>query len=165
MLVVFSKLDNGRLCAWTATRAKQKTFQGTTMASGRDLPHDLAQFVVEHILGLSHGFWNLLANGATFKSVPGRRRTQSGQRLISSNSTALNDAEHLANTHVTAWRNGDFTPAGPALDAMYSRWSALSEGEEISLVWQAQRLPKTTTKEEGKTKKRSKERSQYAGRR
>jgi hypothetical protein len=48
----------------------------------RGLPHDLAQFVVEGILGLQHGFWGLLANGATFKSVPGRRRTKPGQQVI-----------------------------------------------------------------------------------
>ena len=36
------------------------------MASGRgDLPHDLAQFVVESTLELHHGFWGLLANGAS----------------------------------------------------------------------------------------------------
>lgn len=164
MLVVFSKLDNGRLCAWTATPPKRKTFQGTTMASGRDLPHDLAQFVVEATLELRHGFWNLLANGASFKSVPGRRRTQSGRRLISSHSAALTDAEHLANAHVTAWRNGDLTPAGPALDAMYTRWNALPDREEISLVWPTQRLAQTT-KGDVQTKKRLKERRQYVGRR
>ena len=82
MQVVFYKVDHGRLCAWVAVPPKRKRFQGTTMASGRDVPHDLAQFVVEATLGLQHGFWGLLANGATFKSVPGRRRTQPGQQLI-----------------------------------------------------------------------------------
>jgi hypothetical protein len=37
----------------------------------------LAQFVVEASLGLEHGFWNLVANGATFKSL-GRRPTRPG---------------------------------------------------------------------------------------
>jgi hypothetical protein len=41
MQVVFYKVDNGRLCAWVAAPPKRKRFQGTTMASGRDLPHDL----------------------------------------------------------------------------------------------------------------------------
>ena len=48
MHVEFYKVDEGRLCAWVATPPKRKPFQGTTMASGRDLPHDLAQFVVGH---------------------------------------------------------------------------------------------------------------------
>lgn len=134
------------------------------MASGRDLPHDLAQFVVEATLGLRHGFWNLLANGATFKSVPGRRRTQSGRLMISSHSEALNAAEYLANAHVTAWRSGATTPAGPALDEMYARWDSLSEGEEINLVWPTQRLPQDT-RADAHTKKRSKVGIQHVGRR
>ena len=46
--------------------------------SGRtDLPHDLAHFVVEAGLRLEHGFRNLVANGATFRSL-GRRPTMPG---------------------------------------------------------------------------------------
>lgn len=69
MQVTFYKLDDGRLCAWMATPPRRKRFQGTTMVSGRDLPHDLAQFVVEATLGLRQGFWGLLANGATVRGV------------------------------------------------------------------------------------------------
>jgi hypothetical protein len=142
MQVVFYKVDSGRLCAWMAAPPKHKRFQGTTMASGRDLPHDLAQFVVEATLGLQHGFWGLLANGATFKSVVGRRRTQPGQQLISMHREALNATEHLVNAHVAAWRMGAPTPAGPALDAMYARWQALPIGEELRVDWPIQRLPR-----------------------
>jgi hypothetical protein len=46
MQVAFYKVHDGRLCAWKAAPPRRKRFQGTTMASGRDLPHDLAQFVV-----------------------------------------------------------------------------------------------------------------------
>ena len=60
MQVAFYKVDEGRLCGWAAASLKRKRFQGTTMASGRDLPHDLAQFVVEEALGLECGFWGLL---------------------------------------------------------------------------------------------------------
>jgi hypothetical protein len=144
MQVVFYKVDNGRLCAWVAAPPKRKRFQGTTMASGRDLPHDLAQFVVEATLGLQHGFWGLLANGATFKSVVGRRRTQPGQQLIRVHREALNATEHLANAHVAAWRTGAPTPAGFALAAMYARWQALPPGELLSVNWPIQRLPRVT---------------------
>ena len=144
MQVVFYKIDSGRLCAWVATPPKRKPFQGTTMASGRDLPHDLAQFVVETTLGLRHGFWSLLANGATFKSVPGRRRTQPGQQLIRAHSEALNAIEHLVTAHVAAWRTGAPTPAGPALDAMYAQWQALPVGEELHVDWPIQRLSRVT---------------------
>jgi hypothetical protein len=84
MKVAFSRSDDGRLCPWRAEPPKRRPFQGSTMrarAAGSDLPHDLAQFVVEATLGLERGFWNLLANGATFKSI-GRRPTRPGRRLI-----------------------------------------------------------------------------------
>src|SRR5262245_19857144 len=140
MQVAFYKVDKERLCAWVATPPKRKRFQGTTMASGRDLPHDLAQFVVEALLGLQHGFWGLLANGATFKSVAGRRRTQPGRQLIQVHRAALNATEHLVNAHVAAWRMGASTPAAPALDAMHARWKALPVGEELSLDWSFHRI-------------------------
>ena len=135
MEVAFYKGDDGRLCGWRAAPPKRRPFQGTTMASGRDLPHDLAQFVVETTLGLQHGFWGLLARGATFKSVPGRRRTKPGQQIIRAHREALDGVERLVNGHVTAWRTGAVTPAGPALEGMLARWQALRGGEELRLVW------------------------------
>lgn len=140
MQVAFYKVDTGRLCAWVAAPPKRKPFQGTTMATGRDLPHDLAQFVVESTLGLEHGFWGLLARGATFKSVPGRRRTRSGRRIIQAHSQSLNGTEHSVNAHVAAWRMGASTPVGPALDAMLIRWRALSVGEELRVDWLVPRM-------------------------
>ena len=149
MQVAFYKVDNGRLCAWVAAPPKRKRFQGTTMASGRDLPHDLAQFVVEATLCLQHGFWGLLANGATFKSVIGRRRTQRGRQLIRVHGEVLNATEHLVNAHVAAWRRGASTPAGPALDATYARWKALPVGEELRMDWLTQRIPRVTKERHG----------------
>jgi hypothetical protein len=108
---------------------------GTTMASGRDLPHDLAQFVVEQTLGLEHGFWGVLARGGSFKSVPGRRQTGPGREIIRAHRAQLEEAEALVNTHVHAWRAGAATPAGAALDAMLVRWRALGVGEELHLDW------------------------------
>ena len=140
MQVTFYKVDGGRLCAWTATRPKGKPFQGTTMASGRDVPHDLAQFVVEATLGFEEGFWGLLANGATFESVAGRRRTRPGRQLIRAHHDALMATEHLVNAHVAAWRAGRSTPAGPALDAMLTRWRALNPGGELHLEWKSHPL-------------------------
>jgi len=84
MKVMFSQSDDGRLCTWRAELPKHRQLQGSTMgtrAARTDLPHDLAQFVVEVTLGLEEGFWNLVANGATFKSV-GRRQTKPGRQLI-----------------------------------------------------------------------------------
>ena len=83
MQVAFYKVDNGRLCAWAAAPPKRKRFQGTTMASGRDLPHDLAQFVVEATLCLQHGFWGLLANGRPSRASSGAAaRSQAGNSSV-----------------------------------------------------------------------------------
>jgi hypothetical protein len=80
MRIFFQKSADGRLCSWSAEPPGHRRLQGSTMAarSGHtDLPHDLAHFVVEAGLGLEHGFWNLVANGATFRSL-GRRPTRPG---------------------------------------------------------------------------------------
>jgi hypothetical protein len=109
-------------------------------AAGSELPHDLAQFVVEATLGLEHGFWNLVANGATFKSI-GRRRTKPGRQLIVTHRQELNEAEKVVNAHVATWHRGAPTPAGPALDSMLARWRALAIGEELVVEWPTRRLP------------------------
>jgi hypothetical protein len=83
MRVMFAKSDDGRRCSWRAELPGHRRVRGSTMAArsaGTDLPHDLAQFVVETGLGLEHGFWNLVANGATFQST-GRRPTKIGPDL------------------------------------------------------------------------------------
>jgi hypothetical protein len=83
MRVMFAKSDNGRLCSWRAELPGHRRVRGSTMAArsdGTDLPHDLAHFVVETGLGLDHGFWNLVANGAAFQSI-GRRPTRVGPEL------------------------------------------------------------------------------------
>jgi hypothetical protein len=96
-----------------------------------DLPHDLAQFVVESELGLGHGFWNLVANGATFRSLE-RRPTRPGRQLIAAYRAELNQVEWTVNAQVQAWRDGLPTPVGPELEAMLARWRALRPGEELA---------------------------------
>jgi len=138
MQVAFYKAGEGRLCGWTAAPPRRRRFTGTTMASGRDLPHDLAQFVVEQGLGLEHGFWGVLAQGGSFKSVPGRRQTQPGRQITRDHHVQLGKAEALVNAHVNAWRTGTATPVGTALDAMLVRWRALAPGDELRLIWSVQ---------------------------
>jgi hypothetical protein len=148
MKVMFAKSDDGRLCSWRAELPKRRRFQGSTMgarAARTDLPHDLAQFVVEVTLGLEEGFWNLVANGATFKSL-GRRPTRPGRQLVAGHRAELNEAEKVVNAHVEAWRDGDPTPAGPALAAMLARWRALPAGEELVVEWSTRPLPSVTAR-------------------
>jgi hypothetical protein len=141
MRVEFYKAGDGRLCGWIAAPPKRRPFQGTTMAAGRDVPHDLMQFVVEHKLGIREGFWGLLANGASFASVPGRRPTRPGRALVRAHYGALVSAEGVVNAHYAAWKHGKSTPVGPALDAMRARWMSLPAGEPLVLEWPVERLP------------------------
>jgi hypothetical protein len=46
MRVEFYKGGEGRLCSWVATPPHRRAFEGSTMAAGRDLPHDLTQFTM-----------------------------------------------------------------------------------------------------------------------
>jgi hypothetical protein len=142
MEVTFYKVDEGRLCAWRARLPKRRPFDGTTMASGPSLPHDLAQFVAESTLGLPHGFWGLLAAGATFESVR-RRRTRPGRRVIRTHHGELMATEHLVNRHVAAWRANTPTPVGPALDAMLARWRVLPVGAALRVEWPVRPAPRT----------------------
>jgi hypothetical protein len=114
--------------------------------SGRtDLPHDLAHFVVEAGLELEHGFWNLVGNGATFRTL-GRRPTRPGRQLIAAYRAELNEAEGVVNAHVQAWRNGCPTPVGPDLDAMQTRWRSLRCGDELVVEWRLRRLPRPSAR-------------------
>ena len=142
MRVEFRKGPEGRTCAWIATPPKRRPFEGTTMAAGRDVPHDLAQFVVERVLDIRDGFWGLLANGASFASVPGRRPTRPGRALVRAHRASLMSVEGVANAHYQAWKRGEPTPVGPALDVMYARWLALGEGESLVVEWPVHRLPR-----------------------
>jgi hypothetical protein len=74
MRVIFQKSDDGRRCSWRAELPGNRRLEGSTMAvrsAGTDLPHDLAQLVVEADLGLEHGFWRPSSRD---RPVPARRR-------------------------------------------------------------------------------------------
>ena len=104
------------------------------MAAGADLPHDLATFVIEQTLGIEHGFWGCVADGATFRTT-GRKRTPQGKAVIDRHADELTAAERTVNEIHFGWRAGRPTPADAELDAMLQRWQGLAEGEEIQLEW------------------------------
>src|SRR5262245_17422663 len=143
MRVDFYKGGDGRLCSWTATPPHRRSFQGSTMASGRDLPHDLTQFTIERALEIRDGFWGLLAHGGSFASVPGRRPTPQGRAIVRAHYAALVALEGVVNAHYQAWKCGEPTALGPALDAMFARWLALGNDETLKLEWPVQPLPTT----------------------
>ena len=135
MSVEFYKGKRGRTCGWIATPPHRRPFQGSTTAAGRDLPHDLTQFTIERALDVRDGFWGLLAHGAWFASVPGRRPTQAGRALARAHHAALVAVEGVVNGHYLAWQRAEPTPLRATLDAMYARWLALPEGERLALDW------------------------------
>lgn len=130
-----------RTCGWVATPPHRRPFQGSTMAAGRDLPHDLVQFTIERALDIRDGFWGLLAHGASFTSVPGRKPTQEGRTLTRQYHDALMRVEGIVGGHYSAWRRGEDTPLRAALDGMYARWLAVGDGERLVLTWPVQPLP------------------------
>jgi hypothetical protein len=144
MRVEFYKGAKGRLCGWIATPPHRRAFQGSTMAAGRDLPHDLTQFTIERALDVRDGFWGLLAHGAWFASVPGRKPTRPARALVRAHHAALLAVEGVVNGHYLAWQRGAPTPLRGALDVMYARWLALAEGEVLALEWPVNPLPGPT---------------------
>ena len=134
MTVTFHK--RGRTCAWTALRPPRTVVPGSTMAAGADLPHDLATFVLELALGIEHGFWGCVADGATFRSL-GRRRTPRGKAVIARHVVELDVAEVRVNDVFFAWRAGRPTPVDGALDAMLEHWRGLGDGESLVVTWPA----------------------------
>jgi hypothetical protein len=141
MLVEFYRAGEGRLCGWTAAPPHRRRFQGSTMAAGRDLPHDLTQFTIERALAIRDGFWGLLAHGGWFASVPGRRPTPQGRAIVRAHHAALVAVEVVVNGHYLPWKRNEATPLKPALDAMYAQWLAVADGERLALEWPVQAVP------------------------
>jgi hypothetical protein len=142
MRVEFYTDDERRLCGWIATPPHRRPFQGSTMAAGRDLPHDLVQFTVERALDVRDGFWGLLAHGGSFPSVPGRRPTREGLALVREHRARLMAIEVIVGRHYLAWKRGEPTPLTPSLDVTYARWLALHPGARLALEWPVHPLPR-----------------------
>jgi len=134
--VEFAKIDDkGRLrCRWDARRGARPRLPGTTMAVGRGLPHDLAQYVIEAAAGYRFGFWDLVARGATFAST-GRRRTQPGRALIAAHRGELAGAERLAGLHLALWQAGHDAEVTAALRRAEAQWHDLGDGERLVFEW------------------------------
>lgn len=135
MKVTFTKLVEKRISTWTATRGKRTVVPGSSMALGRGgMPHDLEQLVVEAVVGLEHGFWGSVAEGATFRSL-GRKRTKPGRAVIRRNRTEIELSEHIVHDHVDRWRAGKPTPCSERLTEFDERWRALADGESLTVHW------------------------------
>ena len=126
-------------------------------------PHDVAHFVVEQGLGLQHGFWGSVAEGAKFKNMrvlSGRQRPHADTRskdLIKANEPYLNEAEVFVGVFqrdlldqtkayrkfVGRRRKKDGTEIDSdilervwsALVDIRKQWESLPNGESITLEW------------------------------
>lgn len=138
--MTFRKLIEQRIASWDAVRGQRTRIPGTAMALGRgDLPHDLKQMIVEGSVGIGDGFWGSVASGATFKST-GRKRTRSGRAVIAANRQSILAAEAVVAEHVYRWEHGHPTPAGEHFDQLARAWSALGDGDELTVEWPSLRV-------------------------
>jgi hypothetical protein len=140
MQVTFTKLIEKRASTWEAVRGKNIRVPGARMALGRgDLPHDLLQLVVEATVGVDDGFWGCVAAGATFRST-GRKRTRPGRAVIAAHRKGLGAAEQTVGAHVQAWKGGQPTPAGSALDMFDELWRSLGDRGSLCVEWPSLRV-------------------------
>jgi hypothetical protein len=124
-----------RISGWEATIGKRRRVRSIMGGARSDqLPHDLLQYVVEAETRYEHGFWDLVAKGATFRSTD-RRRTKPGRALIARHRAEIKAAEGLPNAHLAAWRAGKRTPVTNALDAAARQWAALAVGDRLVFRW------------------------------
>jgi hypothetical protein len=124
------------IVGWDADLGKRRRVPGTLMGYGRDLPHDLAQYVIEAATGYERGFWGLVAMGASFKST-GRRRTRPGRAVIADHRGELGDAEALAHVEMTRWHAGVQSSVSAALDRALAQWRSLTVGDRLVFEWPA----------------------------
>jgi hypothetical protein len=133
--VDFFRDDEARTSGWEAVRGKRIRIPGSVMALGRGvISHDLAQYIIEAATGYQHGFWGLLAQGATFKST-GRRRTRPGRAVIVTHRKELLASEHLAGAYLAAWKAGAASPVTEALSRAAVQFSGLKQGERLRFEW------------------------------
>ena len=121
MRVEFVKLDDKgrRACRSDALRSKRRRVPGTTMAVRTDIPHDLAQYVIE---------------ASTCKST-GRRRTKPGRAVIAEHRSDLAWSEQLAGLHLHLWKAGHPGPVTTALDRAFTQWQALQAEDRLVFNW------------------------------
>ena len=150
--MTFRKNELGQ-CDWEAVRARRTRVPGCCMG-GRvrpdTLPHDLAGFVIEGGLGLRHGFWGLIAEGATFNSMR-KRRTREGRALIAAHRAELDAAEARVHAEEHLLEHGGDSPLRAEWDAMVDRWAALPVGAALELEWPGPDRPLSSSDRRART--------------
>ena len=137
LIVTFHKVSAPSPHAWwDAERPKGGRIRGGYMPIGRGIiPHDLGHMATEGHLGITDGFWGLLARGATFKRGTDRRATPQGRALVAEHRSALQHAEAVGNHHQWAWATGEPTPVRPTFDRLREHWASTPDGGTLTIRW------------------------------
>ncbi|HEY3484128.1 MAG TPA: hypothetical protein VGK49_02035 [Ilumatobacteraceae bacterium] len=137
LTVTFHKVASARPTAWwEAVRRTGGVVRGGYMPIGRGvIPHDLAHMAAESVLGLRHGFWGLLALGATYRHGTRQRATRNGRLLVREHRQQLDAAERLGNHHHDLWVSGKSTPVGAIFDQLAAAWSAVPDEASLVVTW------------------------------
>lgn len=137
--------QSARDCAIRCTCDDGAVLAVRTYSRSLGLPHDLVHYVVERELGLTWGFWGLVAAGATFMSVTrcaGRKRPryhEEGQWLIQQHRDELGEAEALVGVLLDVWRTGAGAEAAyrAVLEWYWRRTDAAPSREQVVRVYKA----------------------------
>ena len=126
---------------WEVVTRSRRNRPRCAMALGRGgLPHDLEQLVVEASLGVAHGFWGCVADGATFRSMGQRARTRAGRAVIAAHRRDLATVEHLVHQHLSLAEQGRSTPAAEPLAQFRDLWAGLGDAEPLTVEWPTLRI-------------------------
>jgi hypothetical protein len=131
MKLSITRLDRDGRYETLVTRDDGVTFRLHGVAHAFAIPHDLAHYVVEMVLGLDGGFWASIADGAVFPSmthVGGRRKPKAAERsktILKANARPLSEAEVLVGifTDTIEEGHGETSPAlHGRLKELKGRW-------------------------------------------
>ncbi len=106
--------------------------------AGRELPHDLAHFVVEDGLGLEAGLWGVLAAGGMFghaKVIEGRRPPHAAKRaqaVVDAAGDRLSQAEMLTRVVCDQALDGADRDVGRLRAAAGARWWRETTAERLA---------------------------------
>jgi hypothetical protein len=112
---------------------------------GREVPHDLAHFVVEDGLGLEAGLWGVLTAGGMFghaKVIAGRRPPHSARRaqaVVDAAGDRLTQAEMLTRFVCDLALDGADRDVGRLKAAAGERWWRETTPEQLSATCRALR--------------------------
>jgi hypothetical protein len=133
MKLTITRLDHDGRYQTLVTRDDGVTFRLHGVAHAFAIPHDVAHYVVENVLGLDGGFWASIAAGAVFPSmtyVGGRRKPKAAERsktVLKANARPLSEAEVLVRIFNDTIEQGHGEASAVLRGRLKERWSPPGE--------------------------------------